>query len=72
MYIKVKVFPDSKKNEVIKKSEDTYIVYTKTEAERGQANESVQKLLSEFLHIPLHKIHIVKGTKSPSKIFEIK
>lgn len=71
MYIKVKVFPDSKKVEVIKKSPDTYVVYTKSKAERGEANEDVQKFLSQFLHIPIYKLRMVKGGKSTSKIYEI-
>ena len=72
MHIKVKVFPKSKKNEVVKKSEDAYVVYTKAESERGQANEAVQKLLSEFLHTPSHNLRLIKGSKSPSKIFLLK
>jgi len=72
MYIKIKVFPKSKRNDVVERSEDAFIIYTKAKAERGEANEAVQKLLSNFLSIPLHRIHLVKGSKSPNKIFEIK
>lgn len=72
MYLKVKVYTNVKKNEVIKKSEDSYIVYTKEKAEQGRANSAVVVMLSSYLHIPIGKLHMVKGVKQPNKIFELR
>lgn len=72
MYLKVKVYTNAKKDDVIKKSEDSYIVFTKEKAEQGKANNAVVAMLSAYLHISIGKIHIVKGVKQPNKIFELR
>ncbi|NMB84594.1 DUF167 domain-containing protein [Candidatus Roizmanbacteria bacterium] len=71
MFIKVKVFPSSKKKELIKKSEDQYIAAVKEKAERGFANRSVVDLLSCHFKIPGGKIKLIKGSRSRNKIFEV-
>jgi len=45
MLIKVKVFPNSKKEEVIKKSEDSFEVRVKEKPEKGKANREVVRVL---------------------------
>ena len=72
MLIKVKVFPNSKKEEVIKKSEDSFEVKVKAKPEKGMANKEVVKLLSVYFKIPESKIKLIKGFKERNKIFEIK
>jgi len=72
MLIKVKVFPNSKKEEVIKKSEDSFEVKVKAKPERGMANKEVLEILSVYFEIPESKIKLVKGFKKRNKIFEIK
>ncbi|TFG35953.1 MAG: DUF167 domain-containing protein [Parcubacteria group bacterium] len=71
MLIKVKVFPKSKKEEVVKKSEDSFEIRTKEKPERGEANESAIALLASFLKITRKKIRIIKGSKQRNKIFRI-
>jgi len=72
MLIKVKVFPNSKKEGVIKKSEDSFEVKVKAKPEKGMANKEVVKLLSVYFKIPESKIRLIKGFKERNKIFEIK
>jgi len=72
MLIKVKVFPNSKKEEVIKKSENSFEVKVKAKPEKGMANKEVVKLLSVYFKIPESKIRLIKGFKERNKIFEIK
>ncbi|PIX68902.1 hypothetical protein COZ40_00825 [Candidatus Roizmanbacteria bacterium CG_4_10_14_3_um_filter_39_13] len=72
MYFKVKVYANAKKNEAIKKSDDSYIIYTKKKAEQGEANEAVKEMLSTLLHVPLGKLLMIKGSKQPNKIFELR
>lgn len=71
MLIKVKVFPNSKKEEIVKKSEDSFKVRIKEKPIKGQANKSVSTLLSFFLKIPRKKIRLIKGFKERNKVFEI-
>ena len=72
MLIKVKVFPNSKKEEIIKKSEDSFEVKVKAKPEKGMANKEVVKILSAYFKVPESKIRLVKGFKKRNKIFEIK
>lgn len=71
MLIKVKVFPNEKKDEIIKKSEDSFIVKVKEKAELGQANKAVIWLLSLYFKIPGNRFRIKKGGKERNKIIEI-
>ena len=71
MLIKVKVFPKSKKEGIVKKSEDSFEVRIKEKPERGEANKSAITLLSSFLKIPKEKIRIIKGSKQRNKILKI-
>jgi hypothetical protein len=72
MLIKVKVFPESKDPEIIKKSEDSFDIKVKEKPKMGEANQAVITLLSYYFEIPRGKIRLIKGAKERSKIFEIK
>ncbi len=72
MLIKVKVFPSSKREEVIKKSEDSFEVKIKEKPEKGRANREVVKVLGSYFKISESKIRLIKGFKKRNKIFEIK
>ncbi|MEO0102788.1 MAG: DUF167 domain-containing protein [candidate division WOR-3 bacterium] len=69
MFIKVKVFPSAQREEIIKKSEDTFEVKVKAKPERGEANKEVRRLLSFYFKIPEVKIRLVKGFQERNKIF---
>ena len=71
MLIKVKVFPNSKKQEIIKKSEDSFDVKVKAKPIKGEANREVIKVLALYFKIPESKIKMIKGFKQKNKIFEI-
>jgi len=71
MLIKVKVFPDSKKEEIIKKTEDSFEIKVKARPIRGEANREVIELLSSFLKIPRGKIRLIKGFRERNKIFKV-
>jgi len=67
MHIRVIVFPESKKEEIEKLSENKIILKIKEKAQKGEANQKVIKVLKEFY--PSSKIRMVKGGKSKNKIF---
>ncbi|MCX6761191.1 MAG: DUF167 domain-containing protein [Candidatus Nealsonbacteria bacterium] len=71
MLIKVKVFPKSKKEEILKKSEDSFEIKVKEKPERGEANVAAIMLLASFLKIPKEKIRIIKGSKQRNKILKV-
>jgi len=71
MLIKVKVFPNSKKEGIVKKSEDSFEVKVKEKPLEGRANKAVIKTLALYFKIPESKIKLVKGAKQRNKIFEI-
>jgi uncharacterized protein (TIGR00251 family) len=72
MLIKVKVFADSEKDEIIKKKDDEFEVRVKEKAEKGRANSAVIKVLANYFKIDESMIRLVKGFKERNKIFEIK
>jgi uncharacterized protein YggU (UPF0235/DUF167 family) len=71
MLIKVKVFPNSKVEKIIKKSDDEYIVKVKDKAEQGKANKRVKELLANFFFKNEDKIILIKGSNQQNKIFKI-
>lgn len=71
MLIKVKVFPSAKKDEIIKKSEDSFEIYVKAKPVMGLANKAVARLLSSHFEIPEPNIRLIKGFRERNKIFEV-
>ncbi len=71
MLIKVKVYPGSKHEEIIKKSNDSFLIRVKEKAEKNQANFRVFQLLSWHFNIPQNCVKIINGAKNQHKIFEI-
>ena len=71
MLIKVKVLPNSKKEEIIKKSDDSFEIKVKEKPIKNLANKAVIGTLSLCFKIPASKIKLVKGFKQRNKIFEI-
>ena len=72
MFIKVKVFPNSKKEEIIERAEDSFEIKVKEKPINNQANLAVFEVLADYFSVPLNKIRLIKGAKSRNKIFEVK
>jgi len=71
MLIKVKVFPDSKKEEIIKKADDKFEIKVKEKPEQGMANKRVKEILARYLNIPEEKLILIRGARQRNKIFKI-
>lgn len=71
MLIRVKVFPGSKKKEIIKKSDGRFEVKVKAKPERGMANEAVIDALSSYFGVSASKIKLIKGSREKNKMFKI-
>lgn len=71
MLIKVKAFPGVKKEEIIRKSEDSFEIKVKEKPIMGLANKRIIAILSFYFKIPESKIRLIKGAKQKNKIFKI-
>lgn len=68
---KIRVITGAKKEEVIKKDKDTYIIKVKEKAERNLANKRIKEILSDIFNVGSKDIQIIKGFQSPSKLVKI-
>ena len=68
-YLKVKVHAGEKKEKLLEKSADTFEIWVKAPAERGQANAAVRTVLAAHLGVAENKLSLIKGATSPAKIF---
>ena len=71
MLIRVKIFVNSSKQEIARKSENAFEIKVKAKPEMGKANAETRKILSEFFKIPESNIKLIKGSKTRNKIFRI-
>lgn len=71
MYIKVKVFPDQKRESFIETTPLRFEARVKVPAERNLANEAVLGLVARHFSMSVGKVRIVSGHHSPSKILSI-
>ena len=76
MKIRCKIKPNSKKGNLIKRSQDEngefFEIFVRESAIEGKANLVVIKLLSEEFSVSKSKVSLKTGVKSRFKIFEIK
>lgn len=71
MKIKVRVMPNSVREEVVKQG-DEYVVRVKVPPQEGKANEAVIKLVAGYLKVPKSTVRIASGLTGRNKILEIK
>ncbi|MDD3102137.1 MAG: DUF167 domain-containing protein [Patescibacteria group bacterium] len=71
MLIKVKVFPSSKKENILQKNKDSFEIKTKEKPEQGRATKRVITMLSMHFNLPESKIRLIRGAKTRNKIFDI-
>ncbi len=69
--IKVKVFPASKRGQVIRKLDDTFEIRVKEKPKNGEANRAVTAALAAYLNIPQSRLKLIKGSTQRNKIFEV-
>lgn len=73
VFLRVKVIPSSKKNEITEVMEDETIkIRIKAPPERQKANKELLKFLSQELGIPKNTITIISGKFDTLKLIKIK
>jgi len=70
-YIHIKVTAGARKESWKEKSEDHFEVSVKEKAENNIANARVLELVAENFKVPVNKVRIVNGHRSPSKLLVI-
>jgi uncharacterized protein (TIGR00251 family) len=70
-YLKIKVTPNAKKNEIIESSNNFMRVKINASPEKGRANKELIKFLAKHLNIKKSAILIKSGEKSRTKIIQI-
>ena len=70
MKLTIRVVPNSKTEEVLRKG-DGYVIRVKQPAKEGKANEAAIKLLADHFDVPRGSIDIISGFKSRNKVIEV-
>jgi uncharacterized protein YggU (UPF0235/DUF167 family) len=71
MYLHIKVTAGARREDWRQKSEDHFEVAVKEKAERNMANSKVLELVALHFKVPVKKVRIVNGHRSPSKLIII-
>jgi len=71
MYIKVKVYPNSKKESIEKVGENRLDIKVKEKAEKNMANNRVIELVARHCNVSVGKVRIINGHHSPSKMLSV-
>ncbi len=72
MLIAVKAFPNSKKQEIIKKSEQDFEIKVREKPIAGAANKAIAFVLAAYFGVPFSNVKLIKGFKQRTKTFNIK
>ena len=71
MYVKVRVYPHSKKEEIKKIKENRFEIKVKEKAERNMANDRVLEIVARQFNVSAKQVRIISGHKSPSKMLSV-
>lgn len=70
-YIHVKVSAKAKKESLVQKNKDHFLISVKEPAERNLANGRVIELLALHFKLPKSKIRIINGHQTPTKLLVV-
>jgi len=71
MRVRVRIYPDKKKEVVTEVGEHNFEMKLKAPAERNLANKRMRELISEWYNVKVGKVKIITGHHSPHKIVEV-
>ena len=71
MKVRVHVRPGSRREKIEKNDKGDLVISVREEAERNEANERVKELVAKMHKVPLSKVRLVTGIRSPRKTFEV-
>jgi uncharacterized protein len=71
MYVKIKVRPGERREQVTRLAADAFAVSVREKPENNAANRRVCEILAVELGVPLGRLRIVRGHHARSKIIEV-
>lgn len=71
MYLKAIVKTQAKKESIIKKSKDHFLVSVKEKAKGNLANKRVLEIIALYFKVPKGKVRIINGHHHPHKLIVI-
>ena len=71
MYLNVHVTPGAKREKVQELASGALVISVKEPAERNQANNRVRELVAQHYKLPVGKVRLVAGFRSPRKIVSV-
>lgn len=71
MYVRVEARAGAKRESVLQTDDKTYAISVKEPARNNLANNRIKELLSEHLEVPVGKLRMISGHRSPRKIFTV-
>jgi len=71
MYIKVVAKTQAKKESLIRKSKDHFLISVKEKAERNMANKRIIEILTLFFKVQKGKVRIINGHHHPHKLIVV-
>jgi uncharacterized protein YggU (UPF0235/DUF167 family) len=71
MYVKMRATPDAKKEKVTKHADGEFSIEVREPAARNCANTRIREIVATLHDVPLGKVRMVSGHRSPSKIMSI-
>jgi len=71
MYIKVKVQAGAKREDIKKRSKESYLISVRQKAERNEANKRVIEIIASLFNVSAKSVRIINGHQSPSKLISI-
>jgi len=70
-YIKVKVYPESKKEKLIQTKENNFEVWVREKAERNQVNKRLCQIMGQYFNNPDGGVKILNGHHSRIKLLKV-
>jgi uncharacterized protein YggU (UPF0235/DUF167 family) len=71
MKVRVHVKPGSRREHVEKTATGDLIISVREKAEHNEANDRVKELVARTHQMPLSKVRLMTGMRSPKKTFEV-
>lgn len=71
MEIKVRITPQSRKEQILRKDEKTFLISVREKAEDNKANIRMKEILAEFFHTRTQNVRIFSGHHARSKVIRI-
>lgn len=70
MYIRVKAFPDAKK-EHIEQDGERLRIFVREPAQDNRANKRITELVAQHQGVPADAVRLISGHHGPNKLFQI-